>query len=355
MASALSTYAYINAKLRGRISKLLGEEFFRRLAGARSFPEAMGMLTPTPYESAAETYSRTGDVRMSELALVRTEWSLLGSLDRSIPEAIRPFTDAVLGRFEVASVKHALRLWFERSVRGRPIDEKVAYLLRDERVHDAPVDACINASGSDEVARALAGRPYAQALASPLGRVEQSGSLFEVEVALDRWYYAWVLEEARGLGGRDTPVALRLLGLQIDILNVNWIVRMRRSYGPEHGELLEAVLPGGTLIRPEDARAAYAAERPIDALLGVLGGRHPILGSRRPDEDARGARRLALLEDLLRSVLFAEIRRTLGGYPFTIGTMLAYALLVGNEVRLLTSVLNAKYYELPPQRIEELL
>ncbi len=355
MATALSTYAYINAKLRGRISKLLDEEFFRRVAGARSFPEAMGMLAGTPYEAAADAYTRTGDVKMSELELVRTEWSLLASLDRSIPDAIRPFTDAVLRRFEVASVKHALRLWFERSVRGRPIDEKVAYLVRDERVHDAPVDACINASGAAEVARALADRPYAGALGGPLGRVEQSGSLFEVEVALDRWYYGRLVERARALGGRDAPVALRLLGLQIDIQNVNWIVRMRRSYGPEHGELLEAVLPGGTLIRPDDARAAYRADRPIDELLGVLGGRHPILASRRPDEDERGARRLALLEELLRAVLFAEVRRTLGGYPFTIGTMLAYVLLVGNEVRLLVSVLNAKYYELPPQRIEELL
>lgn len=355
MATALSTYAYMNAKLRGRIGKLLDEEFFRRVASARSFPEAIAMLAGTPYEAAAEAYTRTGDVKMSELELVRTEWARLASLDHSIPDAIRPFTDAVLRRFEVASVKQALRLWFEHAVRGRPIDEKIAYLVRDERVHDAPVDACINASGADDVVAALAGRPYADALAGPLGRVEQSGSLFEAEVALDRWYYGRLVEEARVLGGRDAPVALRLLGLQIDMLNVNWIVRMHRAYGSEHGDLLEAVLPGGTLIRPEDARDAYRADRPIDELLGVLSSRHPIVASQRPDEDTRGARRLALLEELLRAVLFAEVHRTLGGYPFTIGTMLAYVLLVENEVRLLISVLNAKYYDLPPDRIEDLL
>lgn len=355
MAGALSTYAYINAKLRGRISKLLDEEFFVRIANARSFPEAIGMLADTRYAAASDAYGRTGDVKTSELEIVRTEWSLLASLDRSIPEAIRSFSDEVLRRFEIASVKNALRLWFERAVRGRPIDEKVAYLLRDDRVHDAPVDACVNAGSADEVASALADRPYAGALSEPLAGVEESGSLFGVEVALDRWYYGRLVEEARRLDGRDTDVALRLLGLQIDIQNVNWIVRLRRSYGPEHGELLESVLPGGTLVRPEDARAAYRAENPVDELLGVLGARHTILASARRDEDARGARRLALLEELLRSVLFAEIRRTLGGYPFTIGTMLAYILLVGNEVRLLVSVLNAKYYDLPSQQIEELI
>lgn len=355
MAGALSTYAYINAKLRGRISKLFDEEFFVRIANARSFPEAIGMLADTRYEAAAQAYNRTGDVKMSELELVRTEWGLVASLDRSIPDTIRAFTDEALRRFEIASLKNALRLWFERVVRGRPIDEKVAYLLRDERVHDAPLDACVNAASADEVASALADRPYADALSAPLARVEESGSLFGVEVALDRWYYGRLIEEARRLGGRDTDVALRLLGLQIDIQNVNWIVRMRRSYGPEHAELLESVLPGGTLIRPEDARAAYLSDHPVDDLLGALGSRHTILASARRDEDARGARRLALLEELLRNVLFGEIRRALGGYPFTIGTILAYILLVGNEVRLLVSVLNAKYYELPSQRIEELL
>ncbi|MFW5744410.1 MAG: V-type ATPase subunit [Spirochaetota bacterium] len=355
MATALSTYAYINAKLRGRIGKLLDEESFRRIASARSFPEAMAMLAGTPYEAAVEAYTRTGDVKMSELELVRTEWALLASLDHAVPDAVRPFTDAVLRRFEVASVKQALRLWFEHAVRGRPIDEKVAYLVRDERVHDAPVDACINASGADDVVAALAGRPYADELAGPLGRVEQSGSLFEVEVALDRWYYRRLVEEARALGGRDAPIALRLLGLQIDMLNVNWIVRMHRAYGSEHGDLLEAVLPGGTLIGPADARAAYRADRPIDELLGVLGGRHAIVASQRSDEGTGGPRRLVLLEELLREVLFSEVHRTLGGYPFTIGTVLAYVLLVGNEVRLLISVLNAKYYDLPPDRIEDLL
>lgn len=355
MASALSTYAFVNAKLRARISNLLDEEFFREMARARSFVEAIAMLAGTRYEAAADAYNRSGDVKLSELELVKAEWAALGDLERFTPPEIEPFTRAVLAEFEVASVKHALRLWFERVVRGRTVDDKIAYVIREERVHDLPVDACINASSPRELEEALAGRPYLAAIRDRLRAVPERGSLFFVEAALDRWYHAQLLGAARGLDQRDTEIAIRLMGLQIDIRNVNWIVRMKRYYELDEVELAESLLPGGTLIGLDELRSAYRSQRPIEPLTAALGARYSSLIARDASEGARGVERLALLEELLRSILFQEIRRTLGGYPFTIGTVLAYFLLTQNEVRLLISVLNAKYYELEPERIEEIL
>lgn len=355
MGSALSTYAFVNAKLRARISKLLDEEFFRAMARMRSLVEAISTLVGTRYEAAAEVYNRTGDVKLAELELVRAEWGALGDLDRYTPREIKPFTRAVLAQFEVESVKHALRLWFEHTLRGRAIDDKVAYVIRGEGVHDFPVDDCINASSPEEVEHALAGRPYLPRMREQLYAVAEHGSLFFVEVALDRWYWEQLLEAARGLDERDADIALRLLGLQIDIRNVNWIVRMKRYHELDPSELTESLLPGGHAIPLHDLHSAYLSDRPVEPLMAMLGSRYASLVSRGTSEEAAGVRRLALLEELLRSILFREVRRTLGGYPFTIGTVLGYFLLVQNEVRILISVLNAKYYELPPERIEELI
>jgi V/A-type H+-transporting ATPase subunit C len=355
MSSALSTYAFINAKLRARISKLLPEEFFRSIAQARSFVEAIALLTGTRYEAAVEAYSRTGDVKFAELELVRAEWGALGDLERYTPPEIGPFTRAVLAEFEIATVKHALRLWFERTVRGRGIDDKVAYLIRDSAVHPFSVDDCVNAGPPEEIEQALSGRPYLPAIREQLYSIRETGSLFAVEVALDRWYYARLMQTASELSRRDAEIARRLVGIQVDIRNANWIVRMRRYYDADVAGLAESILPGGEIMAVSDLEAAYGSERPIDALLPALGARYAELAARESDDDSRGVERLALLEELLRSILFHEIRRTLGGYPFTIGTVLAYFLLAQNEVRLLVSVLNAKYYELPPERIEELI
>lgn len=354
MASALSTYAFINAKLRARISKLLDEEFFRTVARARTFVEAIGLLAGTPYGAATDVYSRTGDVKLAELELVRVERHTLGKLGRYIPPGIEAFVASVLAEYEVSTLKQSLRLWFERSIRGRSIDDKVAYLLRDEGAHGVAIDAVINAGSTAEVEESLKGRPYAHVVRDGLDEVAELGSLFLVEVGLDRWYHAQLVAAARSLDGRDAEVALRLIGIQIDIRNVNWIVRMKRYYKADRFDPTQSILSGGHLLATDSLVEAYRSDRPIDPLLGALGSRYSVISGDRADE-AHGAERLALLEELLRSVLFEEIRRSLGGYPFSIGTILAYVLLVQNEIRLLLTVLNARYYDLAAERIEELL
>ena len=61
--------------------------------------------------------------------------------------------------------------------------------------------------------------------------------------------------------------------------------------------------------------------------------------------------RFDLLERVLREILLIEVRRVLGGYPFTIGIVLAYFILKGEEIRRIMTVLNAKAYDWPQDRI----
>ncbi len=355
MAMAVSTYGFINAKLRARISKLLDEQFFRAMARARSLVEAVGQLAGTQYASAGQVYNQTGDLQLCELELIRTERGALGGLDKYTPAAIRPFTDAITRQYEVATLKHALRLWFERTVRGRSVDDKVAYLLREDPV-GFNVDNVINSEGADSVRAELAGTPYEPVVSTALKDLESEQTLFTVEVHLDRWYFAHLLETADTLGRRDTEVAKRLVGIQIDLQNVDWLVRMKQYYDLGDEQLKRCLIPGGTLIQTDELYGAYRSEHPVEQLVGALGPRFSgLTGQRAPESEHRHVERLALLEELLRSVLFSEIRRALGGYPFTIGTILAYFLLVQNEVRTLMSVLNAKNYDLAAERIEGLL
>lgn len=357
MATAVSTYGFINAKLRARISKLLDEEFFRQMAGPRSMMETVACLNGTRYEQVTVIYNQTGDIKLCELELVRQEYRALEALKRYTPEGILDFTAALLGQYEVMTLKNAIRLWFERTVRGRRVDDKVAYLERDEAVADLPVDAVINAPDSQQLLAALETTGYAEIVREPLDRLPEDGSLFAVEAALDRHYYSRLVARARELSRTDATVALRLIGIQIDMQNVNWLVRMKQFHDVELSRLVSSIIPGGALIPPEELSRAYATDSPLDVLLSALGPKYTagVAGAETHEEERRQLRRLTMLENLLRSILFAEIHRALGGYPFTIGTILAYYLLVRNEIGTLISVLNAKAYDLGPDRIEGLL
>jgi V/A-type H+-transporting ATPase subunit C len=50
-----------------------------------------------------------------------------------------------------------------------------------------------------------------------------------------------------------------------------------------------------------------------------------------------------------------EVRKILTGYPFTIGIILAYFILKSDEIRKIMTVLNAKFYEWPEERILSLV
>ena len=165
-----------------------------------------------------------------------------------------------------------------------------------------------------------------------------------------------LLARAQELSRTDSAIALRLIGIQVDIQNVNWLVRMKHFYKLEESQLLSSVIPGGALISQAELSVAYTSDRPLEALAGALGPRYAALTEHASaGDESRQLGRLALLENLLRSVLSAEIHRTLGGYPFTIGTVLAYFLLTRNEVNTLITVLNAKAYDLSADRIEGLI
>ena len=78
MATAVTTYGFINAKLRARISMLFDDAFFHDMASARSMVEAVASLNGTRYAEVAGVYNQTGDIKLCELELVRSEYRSLG-------------------------------------------------------------------------------------------------------------------------------------------------------------------------------------------------------------------------------------------------------------------------------------
>ena len=80
MSRSLSKYAFINAKLRGRISKILPDEKFTELAKAPTLDAALILLQDTPFADLEEVYSRTGDMKQAELELLKDEIELYKSI-----------------------------------------------------------------------------------------------------------------------------------------------------------------------------------------------------------------------------------------------------------------------------------
>lgn len=349
MAGHVSRYAYINAKLRARISTMLPDAFFERLEETYSLGDAFALLKDTPYAALSEVYDRTGDLKAVELELLRLEVALYRDLGRQGDETVGELVSALQLRYEILVLKRGLRLWFDRVVRGRAIDDALPYLFRDPICYPIDVDALIAAGSVEEIASSLHKTPYGEIVSSAAAEVMSKRTLFPIETALDRFFFRRLLDVLRRLDRRDSEIASKLVGVQIDIENINRLVRFKEAYGLPQERILADLIPHGHRLSPKIIDSVLASQNAGVRVAEILGGEYPelqaVISGARPSASVPA--RLLLIERVLEEVLAIEIRRVLAGYPFTVGVVLSYFLLAESETGRLRSILNAKFYGPP--------
>jgi V/A-type H+-transporting ATPase subunit C len=349
---AVQKYGFINAKLRARISKILPEELVGEMARAKTLSEAVGLLRGTDFAVVESVYGQTGDLKMAEMELSRREARLYLELEQLTRDEVQAVVAALAERFEVENLKNALRLWFDAHVRGRRIDAAVGYLVRDRIHRDLPLDGIVNAASLEEVAGSLKGTPYAEMVAQHAAEVLQGQSMFPVEIALDHHFYRQLLATVEGLAPRDRDIARRMIGAEIDLANINWLIRFKGFYKLPAEKALACAIPAGIHLTPQAVAEAYSSDNPSAVLTELVRRRYPALsGLLAPKEQAESYARLVMIERILAEILLLEVRHLLAGYPFTIGIALAYFVLKSAEIRRIMTVLNAKFYNWPEERI----
>ena len=348
MAGSLRTYAAINARLRARLSRMLSADFIHQLERSRSLPECVQMLRDTSFGALAPIYNETGDIRMAELALHEEEIRLYLDLENMTRGVLHRFIAALVARFEIETLKNALRLWFDANVREHAISGAAGYLYRG-RIHNAlNLDGIVNAHDLQSVAAALADTPYRELVEASIEAVETRKSLFPIELALDCLYHENLSAAVDKLGSRDRNVAGRILGIEVDWQNVMWIMRVMRFYSDQPDKIDSGVIPGGLYISAAQLRDISSPDEADELLQEIVRRRYPALLSRMASTDSRGLYpRLAVLEELLAEILRIESRRALCGYPFTAGIILAYFILRGDETQRLVTILNSMAYGAP--------
>jgi V/A-type H+-transporting ATPase subunit C len=362
MSSALSTYGFVSAKLKTRISKTLPPETIERLVRAGSLVEAMQLLRGTAFATIEEAYAATGDLLAGEALVVAREIELYTSLFRYFEDPVLAFVKSLALRFEVDKLKNAVRLWFDSRVRGRNIDGRSGYVYLPVIVNRFDVDAVVRAPDAEGVVKALEGTPYAAIARDRLPAVTAGRSVFPFEMALDRHYFEMVFAAAARLGTADRLAAERVLGIDVDMQNVSYLVRAGDFKGARGESVLDWLIPRGraidaaTVARAMAAGIGSATEGKAGGVLGIellrgsYGNIGALLGS-----GGNAASRLAFLEGALRQISADEAGRNLAGYPFSIGIVLAYFTRAREELRTVMTILNAKNYAMPEERIRSAL
>lgn len=352
MPGALSKYAFINANIRARISKLIGDEEFRQMAKMHSVEEVLSALRGSPYAYCEEVYTQTGDIKLCERELLKIEIQIYNDIAKRVRGATQDLICALLTRYEIDNLKNALRLFFDRKLRKRSVEHAVHYILYEKIVSDIPYDAIVNAEQVNEIHSALASTPYRALIKDYLGRIEQEGSLFYLEMALDRYFYDNLFTYIHKLSVQDRDNAIRLVGIEIDLHNITVIIRLKTFQKLSFEQISSHLIPRGFALSNQEIASMYTTSHVVPLVKKIVHTHYPGLTTLFSEPVTDTASHLLLIERLLQQIMHHEVQRILSGNPFTIGILLAYFVLKRNENRKLQTILNAKYYKMPREQIE---
>jgi V/A-type H+-transporting ATPase subunit C len=327
-------YGYINARVRGMRSKLLGPTFYQAALDATDFRAFVATLSQTPYmRELEEAQSRAEGLAAVDQAIARNFYNsahrLLSFSDGQPHELI----EVLLLPFDLANLKAIAR----GKHAGKGLDEIRGSLFPAGGLKPSLLEEAAVATDMPSAAQvlALSRTELAGAFLKAARKYQNDNDLFAVELALDQAYYAATMD---GLARAKAPTDLvRYFQRRIDATNLLTALKLRGRQTDSHTD--DLFVPGGRDVN----RALFDAvlnDLEGSALQTVAGGAFAGVASAAAAGDLAGA------EAEVRKLLDAGAKR-LSLDPLDIGVVVDFLRRKEEEAAQLRLLARGKFYGVP--------
>lgn len=341
----LATYAFTNAKVRAMLSYLIDPSTFASLLDSKNVYELIDIFKKTRYQDIfADVSPDSFDLLSLERKLLLNDISTYKKVRDSLSgKKEREFVSILMQRYEIEDLKVVLRLWHSKE----PVKVE-DYILAELIKYDIDYKKIASAETIEEVIVLLDKTDYKEPLLAARDKFKSTKSLFYLEASLDIDYYNRLTACIGAFSATDKRTALKILVVEIDSENIQWLIKLRKYYLLNLGDMLEWFMPGGSI----KARSALGNLYASDGITKVI--EFVALGPYLPVKDL-AEDNIYLIENLLYEILLKEVRRTLGGNPFTIGTVFGYLILKRRETKNIISLLYAKACGIKKEEVSRLI
>ncbi len=319
-------YSFINVRIRGRKAKLLNAANYESLLDAGSVDELTRLLAESDYQGLfqeAGTKLAVLDAQLNQLFIQETK-ALVGYL----PKASRQFVELYLRRSFLDGLKTVLRA-FETETSW----EDIRSLLVGSEDELSEFHELMTTDSLSLMIKRVTNPLIRTILLEQAELAESLKTTVPLEMAIDRWYYASLWEGTNEILRRtDRDVAQQFVGNQIDLLNIQALLRIKRQF-PEFDERMirDLLIPMNYLLGSALDRCVIAVS-PTEIFNHLLDTRYRNFArlARESFEESGSVRDIEMwakghLHDLAFKMLL--------GKPFNIGAFLAYLLLKITEIQ----------------------
>jgi V/A-type H+-transporting ATPase subunit C len=331
--------AYLNARVSVLADQLLTPLRMERLA-ALDLEDLCREYGLTPL--IEETLPAAARLRAVESALVQTLMQELAVLMRPLYGEARDLLIHWARRFELFNLKALIR----GKLAGLDETEIQANLLDLPGFLTLPHQALLRTESVLELLRQLEQSPY-RAIASQARKVyEEQHEPFALEATIDQRYLAGLVKRVRQLPGDDLKESQKALGLHLDRVNLDWLLRYRFYYQLSASETYYQLVPSPLHLHRERLLALVnlpSLERVLEALPEPL---HQV---------CQDATDIPGVERRMRALTSRQLLAVVAHNPSSVARALAYLILRDLDMRRLFGLVQGHLLGLGPETVAEAL
>ncbi len=342
-------YGYMNARIRGMKSRLLGRHALDDLMRKPDVGSLISELEKTPYKEDIEASS------LKYNGIYCIEYALRLNFTRTFNKILAFIGDPCAERY----IKIFLRQWDVQNIKA---------ILRGKNIHAATEEIfeCLLPVGDlDEVTLAeMIKQPdvkavidlmatwrigYVKPLAAHLGEYLQERDLIVLENALDAYYYGQALDMLKG-DSYDERLIKKLLATQIDVINLKTALRMIRDK-IETEEAKKFLLKGGRRLSIVTLTSLMNTKS-IEGAIKLLEPTPYSFLADVPEEYVK-KEMISVLEKRLDRYLIQAGSSAYAGDPLSIAIAIGYFWLKYNEITNIRIISRCKTVDMPEERVRE--
>jgi len=355
VGSGAAGYASVNVKIRAMKAKLLSIADYDRVIPVESLGEGIrtiiGLVAPSKLADALSslmTSEDTLDLKDIDRILNQSYITIHIKLAEMCPDATKNFLELYAQKYDIDNLKTIIKAIHQ----DLPPDEIRKLLMPSISRTDEELTELIIAESITQLCEALKDDITKSTILRAMDAYNETGNILPIELALDQMFYTQLWDALSTLSKGDREWASNLLGMRIDLLNILSILR-GVQLGFDTSLLNQLVIPiTHRLTKRLDEAMELESALEVTRILMVRPYEKIVNLVREILEENRS---LAEAEHLIEDYFTRENRRVFMGYPFHIGTVLAFLNLFNAELRNLKSILIGIEEQVPSSRLRESL
>ncbi|MBE5925485.1 MAG: V-type ATP synthase subunit C [Lachnospiraceae bacterium] len=260
--SKLLTYSGLSTKVKAMQSNLLSDEDFNNIIHLSNVNEVIAYLAKHPGYSKTFENADISKLHRSNLEKMLTtlKYRDFAKLYNFSNITQRKYLKLFFMKYEIALLKSVLRQIFENKTVSVDTSTLGPYFIKFSTI---PIDKFEGNININEFIEILRGTLFYE----PLQKIYSLGncSLFDYELCLDVLQFTIIWKNKnKYLFGTDLELITNDYGYRIDLINIQWIYRLKTYYNLTQNEIISFLIPIRHKIKQNQMRELINSKNPAE-------------------------------------------------------------------------------------------